>query len=107
MPTDFPEKGWKNIVVSEASPSRPLAYAFSGVKPTAFAHYLDGVKQDGIFIGGYQNSTTWAFSRVNANDSRPIGEQYSARLLTPNNTALQPGEFTAFIKAEYPFTDIQ
>ncbi|OOF91581.1 hypothetical protein ASPCADRAFT_210941 [Aspergillus carbonarius ITEM 5010] len=66
-----------------------------------YHHYVDGVQQDGLFIGA-NNVTTWAIKEWS--DSGSKLPYWLFRLLGPNSAdpvtgaALEDGEFTTFIK---------
>jgi hypothetical protein len=72
------------------------------IKP--FEHYIDGVKQDGVFIGGYDNSTTWGLKWYPPEQGSSGLEYYYTRLLGPNSAdpttgeKLKANETRAFIK---------
>lgn len=69
----------------------------------AFTHSIDGVQQDGTYLGGYENTTTWGV-KYEANAGARGQSFFYIRLLGPNSAdpqtgaPLQEGEFTSFIK---------
>lgn len=67
----------------------------SGIKPESYYHEIDGVKQDGIFLGS-KNVTTWAFGRW-AKET-----DWRVRLLGMGSEALQDGEVRGFLKVLPP-----
>jgi len=62
----------------------------SGSKPLAYSHVLNGVKQNGVFLGR-DNFTTWAFGRL-ADD-----RSWRVRLMTAEAEELQSGEVLGFL----------
>lgn len=69
----------------------------------AFTHKIDGVQQEGTYLGGYENTTTWGVRYEE--DAGARGQSFFyVRLLGPDSAdpktgeALYPNEFTSFIK---------
>jgi len=85
---------------AEAAPIRP------------FAHYINGVKQEGVFLGGFQNSTSWGIKHFStkeiptyeSNTFSDVFEYFIPRLLGPKSADSLTGkplferEFTAFVQ---------
>ncbi len=71
---------------THSGPSQPGPMVFltvtTGIQPLFYEQYVDGVKQDGIFVGGY-NSTTWGVSWEPASQVTNDQPYYWARLLAP------------------------
>jgi hypothetical protein len=53
--------GWmeKSLLLSN---DRQIGYTTEGIVPETYIHEIDGVKQEGVFLG-YGNVTTWVFSQ--------------------------------------------
>ena len=101
-PVNWPDQAWVNIAIE--SERSEMGYFIGSTTPIApFAHYVDGVKQDSVFVGAVgHNSTTWAFTYRPANQSTHGRDFFYARLLGLNNATLGPGDFTGFIRADWP-----
>jgi hypothetical protein len=67
----------------------------SGIKPETYGHQIDGVRQDGTFLGS-RNVTTWAFGRLAKETS------WRVRLLGVGSEELQDGEVRGFLKVLAP-----
>ncbi|KAI1342772.1 hypothetical protein F5Y15DRAFT_268660 [Xylariaceae sp. FL0016] len=99
-PTSY---AWTPLVLSPYPYDAALMWMIEGDAPQIFAHYVDGVKQDGVFLGGYDNSTAWGLRYEDA-DQGSSGPYYYARLLGPDSAdpttgeALYTNETRAFIK---------
>ncbi|KAF2199438.1 hypothetical protein GQ43DRAFT_442491 [Delitschia confertaspora ATCC 74209] len=97
---------WTPLVISNYPYDAELMWKIQSseeLKP--FEHYVDGVKQDGVFIGGYENSTKWGFRYYPANVGS-VRDYYLIRLLGPNSAdpvtgaALQANETVGYIKID-------
>lgn len=66
-----------------------------GIKPETYAHEIDGVKQDGTFLGS-RNVTTWAFGRLAKETS------WRVRLMGLGSEELQDGEVEGFLQVLAP-----
>lgn len=72
---------------------------------SAFYHFIDGVQQDGLFLG-QDNVTTWGVKLYPPSGANSLdGESYwLLRLLGPdsalpwNGSALYPGEYRSFLR---------
>lgn len=100
--TDVSSYTWQQLQISPYPYDATLIYEVSGSDPVIFEHSISGTKQDGVFLGGYDNSTTWG---VKYETGGAYGQDYFyIRLLGPNSDdpstgkPLADGEFTAFIK---------
>ncbi|KAI1466267.1 uncharacterized protein F4812DRAFT_436584 [Daldinia caldariorum] len=97
---------WSELLFPSNAPyDAPLLYKITdGIAPQIFEHYVDGVKQDGVFLGAYDNSTRWGFKYNPANVGSYGLDFYYARILGPNSadpvtgSPLKANETTAFIK---------
>ena len=75
-----------------------------GAPITLFAHYINGTKQNGVYLGGYDNSTSWGLQRENGTVYSGWVDYFTARLLGPKSAdpstgkPLFPNEFTAFVQ---------
>lgn len=83
------------------SPSDEELGYWNGIKPETYAHEVDGVRQDAVFLG-MANVTTWAFKHAAA-----PATYYHFRLLVAgaensNGTVLSDGEFKGFLKVVPP-----
>ncbi|KAE8444079.1 hypothetical protein EG329_000861 [Mollisiaceae sp. DMI_Dod_QoI] len=84
-----------------------LISSSQGIRPETYAHEVDGVRQDGVFLGS-ANSTTWAFRLVLGAGGIGGRDFYQVRLLEPKNAdpvmgiALRDGEFKGFLKVIQP-----
>jgi hypothetical protein len=85
------------IFFSGAPGDDQLTYLANGGAVETYAHEVDGVRQDGTFIGN-GNATTWAFKYV-PQGSAGDGDYYQMRLLLPDVAdQLQDGEFAGFLQ---------
>jgi hypothetical protein len=72
--------------------------------PSYYEHYINGVKQDGFYLGhrcttcGPPTVITWAFKYVDASFSWLGNPYYSVRVLAGASPRIQPGEFMGFLK---------
>ncbi|KAF2010484.1 hypothetical protein BU24DRAFT_454847 [Aaosphaeria arxii CBS 175.79] len=95
---------WTPLVIAPYPYAANLMYKIEGEEVKIFEHYIDGVKQPGAFIGGYDNSTTWGFQYQPANQGSSGLDYFSIRLLGPNSAdpttgeALRANETRGFIK---------
>jgi hypothetical protein len=95
---------WEILQFSPYPYDEELMYLVDG-GPAAQAHslYLDGVKQDGVFLGA-NGVTSWGFRYLDASHGCCGAPFYQLRLLGPNSTdpstgsSLQDGEFSGFLK---------
>ncbi|KAF2262130.1 hypothetical protein CC78DRAFT_535020 [Lojkania enalia] len=100
-PTNFQ---WTPLSISSLPWDAPLLYKYTGGLPVkVFEHYIDGVKQDGVFLGGYDNTTLWGF-KYSAEQQGSYGmPYYYMRLLGPDSAdpttgaALKANETRGFI----------
>ncbi|KAI0383370.1 hypothetical protein F5Y04DRAFT_33571 [Hypomontagnella monticulosa] len=111
VPTDLTDAGaptnvqWASLAFPVDEPwDAPLMWKFNGQPPQIFEHYIDGEKQDGVFLGAYNGSTTWGLKYNPANVGSYNSDFYYARILGPNSAdpstgaPLNANETTAFIR---------
>lgn len=95
---------WSPLVLSPYPYDAALMWKIEGDAPQIFEHYVGDVKQDGVFLGGYNGSTSWGLRWTLADGVSTRLDYYYTRLLGPNSadpTTGQPlyaNETTAFIK---------
>lgn len=111
VPTDLTPAGaptsyvWTPLVISPYPYDAELMWKIeSDERPKPFEHYVDGVKQDGVFLGGYENSTTWGFKYYPESMGSAGMGYYLIRLLGPNSAdpstgaKLLPNETMGYIQ---------
>ena len=104
MATDLTAAGaptnvqWVPLVLSPYPYDAALMYKIDGEAPGVFEHYIDDVKQDGVYLGGYDNTTTWGFTYYPADVGSSGQSYYYMRLLGPDAGALGANETRAFVK---------
>ncbi|KAI1810064.1 hypothetical protein GGS20DRAFT_569146 [Poronia punctata] len=110
VPTDLTDAGaptaieWSALKISVYPYDASLLWKVEGQSPSIFEHYVDGVKQDGVFLGGYDDSTTWGLKFQAKDNFNSFEDFFYTRLLGPNSAdpttgaPLKQGETTAFIK---------
>jgi len=89
--------GDKKLLLSTDVKVQGLGFYSDGFQPETYEHYLDGVKQDGVFLG-LGNVTTWSFRRL-------LQDTYwKARLMGPGSQRVDDDyiEFRGFLKAVAP-----
>lgn len=96
--TIFDGFGSSTLLIPANSSMMQLQYISrgSGIKPETYNHVIDGVKQDGIYLGS-KNVTTWAFGRLAKETS------WRLRLLGVGSEELQDGEVRGFLKVLAPY----
>jgi hypothetical protein len=89
--------GDKMLLLSTNVEVQDLGFYIDGFQPETYEHYLDGVKQDGVFLG-LGNVTTWSFRRL-AEDI-----YWKTRLIGPGSKSIDGDyiEFRGFLKAVAP-----
>jgi hypothetical protein len=95
---------WETLQFSPYPYDAELMYFVSGGPAAqAYSHYIDSVKQDGVFLGA-NGVTTWGFRYFDASYGCCGAPFYQLRLLGPDSTdpstgaPLQDGEFKGFLK---------
>lgn len=80
-----------------SSTTGELGYLGAGLVPESYQHQIDGVTQDGVFLGS-SGVTAWAYTFVPGGGL--VGEDvFTLRLLESQDGALNDGEFYGFLKA--------
>ncbi|KAI1767113.1 hypothetical protein GGR53DRAFT_143372 [Hypoxylon sp. FL1150] len=110
VPTDLTDAGaptsyqWTPLVLSPYPYDAALMWKIDGDAPQIFEHYIGDVKQDGVFLGGYNTTTSWGLKYYGADSGSSGQDYYYSRLLGPNSAdpstgaPLSANETTAFIK---------
>ncbi|KAI1496467.1 hypothetical protein F5X99DRAFT_71380 [Biscogniauxia marginata] len=110
LPTDLTAAGaptsysWTPLVLSPYPYDAALMWKIEGEAPKIFEHYVGEEKQNGVFLGGYDNTTTWGLKYQAADVGSSGLDYYYTRLLGPNSAdpttgaALKANETLAFIK---------
>jgi len=93
--------GVQSLLLSTDASDEELGYLGQGLGPETYVHEINGVRQNGTFLGK-ANVTTWAFRPATA----PLNF-YQVRLLVPGNgslngKSLHDGEFLGFLKVISP-----
>ena len=70
----------------------------TGDEPVMYEHYVNGTKQDGLFLGGY-NTSTWGISWEPASKASFNVPYFWARLVLPG-AELWPNETTTYIQIQ-------
>lgn len=98
---------WTPLTISPYPYDASLMWKMpEGLSVKAFEHYRDGVKQDGVWLGAYDNTTLWGFQYQTANQGSSGLDYYYMRLLGPNSAdpttgeALKGNETRGFIKIQ-------
>ncbi|KAI1474678.1 hypothetical protein K445DRAFT_323240 [Daldinia sp. EC12] len=97
---------WSELLFPSNAPyDAPLLWKITdGIAPQIFEHYVDGVKQDGVFLGAYNTSTRWGLKYNPETSGSYHQDFYYARILGPNSAdpvtgePLKANETTAFVK---------
>ncbi|KAH7385519.1 hypothetical protein DE146DRAFT_667318 [Phaeosphaeria sp. MPI-PUGE-AT-0046c] len=75
-----------------------LLYLIDGEQPTLYEHFIDGQKQDGYFLGGYE-TTTWGVQWQEADSTSYFLPYFYMRLL-PEGQELKTNETRVHIKIQ-------
>lgn len=86
---------WTPLVLSPYPYDASLLYLLDGDQPTLYEHYIDGAKQAGVFLGGF-NTTTWGVEWQEA-DATSNGYPYYYLRLLPEGQALKANETKTFL----------
>ncbi|KAF2109949.1 hypothetical protein BDV96DRAFT_604427 [Lophiotrema nucula] len=96
---------WLNLQLNPYPYDQSIMYKIDDGEPIkAFEHYIGDEKQDGVYLGGYDNSTAWGFKYEAVNAGSSGQDYYYVRLLGPNSAdsstgaPLQVNETRGFIK---------
>jgi hypothetical protein len=65
--------------------------------PTLFQHYINGAKQDGFYLGGF-NTSTWGVQWQRSAGPVSYNQPYYSLRLLPEGQALKPNETKSFLK---------
>ncbi|KAI1080171.1 hypothetical protein F5B20DRAFT_570562 [Whalleya microplaca] len=110
VPTDLTAAGaptnvqWTPLVISPYPYDAALMWKIDGSAPQIFEHYIDGVKQDGVFLGGVNGNTTWGLKYYSASSGSSGQDYFYMRLLGPDSANPSTGaplganETMAFVK---------
>ncbi|KAE9364245.1 hypothetical protein N431DRAFT_354371 [Stipitochalara longipes BDJ] len=92
--------GVQTLLLSNDTNDAELGYFDQGnaIKPETYAHFVEGVRQEGVFLG-WGNVTTWGYRRVK---SETGGDYYGIRLLKLGIGDLKNGEIRGFLKVVLP-----
>lgn len=98
---------WLPVNVTDMPYSAELMWGLGqySVPIQAYNHYVDGVKQDGLFLGAH-NVTDWAIQSVPGDGSSGGKDWWMPRLLGPNSADPQSGkpmaddEYKTFIRID-------
>ncbi|KAJ4354332.1 uncharacterized protein N0V89_006067 [Didymosphaeria variabile] len=71
---------WAPLVLSPYANDGVLLYKVEGEEVGVYEHYVGEEKQPGLFLGGYDNSTTWGFTYI-APDATSTDGNYQMRLI--------------------------
>lgn len=94
-PSDSQPFHWRPVSIAQYVYDELVFESELGYNPTPYAHFIDGVQQPGVFLGG-ASSSTWGFQpAVNTR-----GQANFALRVVYNTTTLYDGEFTGFIKID-------
>lgn len=89
---------WAPLALSPYVDDGVLLYKVSGEEVRLYEHYVGDEKQEGLFLGGYDNSTTWGFKYISPGPRAPEGN-YQMRLLR-GNEVLGANETAGFVKVQ-------
>jgi hypothetical protein len=89
---------WTPLALSPYQNDASLVYLIAGEQPTVYEHYVDGVKQEGTFLGGYGTST-WGVEWQEAQSTSYFQPYFYLRLL-PEGFGLRANETKTFLKIQ-------
>ncbi|KAF2004782.1 hypothetical protein P154DRAFT_586440 [Amniculicola lignicola CBS 123094] len=97
---------WTPLTLSPAKYDAGLMWKVPDGEPVKlFEHYFtNGTKQNGYFLGGYENSTTWGFTYLPRDQGSSGWDYFYIRLLGPNSadpvtgSALGANETKGFVR---------
>ena len=107
VPSGVSGAEWKAVNVTDIPYSAQLMWGLGqySLPIQAYYHYLDGVKQDGIFIGAH-NVTSWAVQLQDGSAGSGGQPYWLIRLLGPDSedpvtgAELEEGEYKTFIRID-------
>ncbi|KAJ5108484.1 hypothetical protein N7456_005159 [Penicillium angulare] len=102
-----PHSGYTSVAITDMPYSAQLMWNLGEYSEPVYAyyHYLDGKKQDGVFLGSH-NVTTWGISLQDGEIGSGDKPWWMIRLLGPNSQdpqtghALEDGEYRTFIRID-------
>jgi hypothetical protein len=71
---------WAPLVLSPFADDGVLLYKVDGEEVRVYEQYVGEEKVAGLFLGGYDNSTTWGFTYTEPHATDPFGN-YQMRLI--------------------------
>ncbi|KAJ6131325.1 hypothetical protein N7523_001785 [Penicillium sp. IBT 18751x] len=107
VPSGVSGAEWKAVNVTDIPYSAQLMWGLGqySLPIQAYYHYLDGVKQDGIFLGAH-NVTSWAVQLQDGSAGSGGQPYWLIRLLGPGSedpvtgAELEEGEYKTFIRID-------
>ncbi|KAJ4289072.1 hypothetical protein N0V90_011414 [Kalmusia sp. IMI 367209] len=88
---------WTPLALSPYWNDGSLLWKVDGDEVKIYEHYVGEEKQPGVFLGGYDNSTTWGFKYYPASATSSDYGYFSMRLL-PTDGQLSANETKGFVK---------
>lgn len=107
VPSGVSGAEWKSVNITDMPYSAQLMWGLGqySLPIQAYHHYLDGVKQDGIFLGAH-NVTSWAVQLQDGSAGSGGKPYWLVRLLGPGSAdpvtgaELEDGEYKTFIRID-------
>ena len=94
-PTNY---DWTPLSVGPYNFDAGLRYlAEEGDAPTLYQHYINGTKQDGYYVGGF-NTSTWGVQWRESAGTVSYNQPYYSLRLLPEGQALRYNETKSFLK---------
>jgi hypothetical protein len=103
VPTDLTAAGeptavqWSPLALSPYRNDGLMLWKVGGEPIKIFEHYINDERQPGVFLGGYDGSTTWGFEYSDPNQGSYGLPYYSMRLL-PASAQLRANETKGFVR---------
>lgn len=94
-PTNFQ---WAPLALSPFANDGVLLYKVEGEEVRVYEHYIGEEKQPGLFLGGYDDSTTWGFKYIAPHATSRYGN-YQMRLIRTTE-AVSTNETRGFVKIQ-------
>lgn len=90
--------GWTPLSVGPFDFDAGLRYlAEEDDAPTLYQHYINGAKQDGYYLGGF-NTSTWGVQWQKSAGTVSYNQPYYSLRLLPEGQTLKPNETKSFLK---------
>lgn len=89
---------WLPLALSSYPYDALVLYYVDGVQPGLYEHYVNGTKQSGSFLGGF-NTTTWGVKWYAAGQGTRGFPYFNLRLL-PDGQALLANETRTFVRIQ-------